>query len=95
MYLVLLRFSSNHGSAREHLPGHDEWIRRGFDDGVFLMVGGLQPKLGGVVLAHRTSREELEARLRQDPFVAHDVVRAELLELTPARAEPRLAFLLA
>jgi hypothetical protein len=32
--------------------------------------------------------------VNEDPFVAEDVVRAEILEITPAKADERLGFLL-
>ncbi len=32
------------------MDGHNEWIKRGFDEGVFLMVGSLQPNLGGAIV---------------------------------------------
>jgi len=46
MFIVLLKFSDNKGQAGEFMEGHNEWIKRGFDDGVFLLVGSLQPGLG-------------------------------------------------
>jgi uncharacterized protein YciI len=77
------------------MTAHDEWIRRGLDEGVFLLVASLQPGLGGAVVAHNTTRAALLERVHRDPFVAHDVVTAELLELSPSKADPRMAFLLA
>ena len=43
MFVVLLKFSANKGQAGQFMEGHKEWIRRGFDEGVFLLVGNLQP----------------------------------------------------
>ena len=71
-----------------------EWIQRGFDDGVFLLVGGLQPNLGGGIVAHNTSLSDLQSRVNDDPFVAENVVSAELLEITPSKADERLKFML-
>ena len=93
MFVVLLRFSDNKGKAGQFMDGHREWIRRGFDDGVFLLVGSLQPGLGGGLLAHNTSRAELEARVNADPFVAEDIVSAEILEIAPSRTDERLNFI--
>ena len=95
MFVVLLRFSNARSRARELMAAHNEWIKRGFDDDVFLVVGSLEPGSGGAVLAHNTTRVELEERVQHDPFVAHDVVRAELLEVSPSKTDARLAFLLA
>jgi uncharacterized protein YciI len=94
MFIVLLKFSDNKGQAGQFMDAHNAWIRRGFDDGVFLLVGSLQPGLGGGIVAHNTSRAELEARVKQDPFVAQNIVTAEVAEITPARADERLEFLL-
>lgn len=94
MFVILLRFSDNSGSAGQHMAGHQEWIKRGLDDGVFLLVGSIQPGLGGAVLAHNTSREVLRKRVDEDPFVAQDVVAAEIVEIAPAMADERLSFLL-
>jgi uncharacterized protein YciI len=94
MFVVLLRFSSNKGQAGRFMEGHKEWIRRGFDDGVFLLVGSLQPNSGGGIVVHNTSLAALQSRVNADPFVAEDVVSAEILEIAPSRADERLGFLL-
>ena len=94
MFVVLLRFSGNKARAGEFMEGHKEWLKRGFDDGVFLLAGSMRPNLGGAVVAHGTSLSDLESRLNADPFVAERVVAAEILEITPSKADARLRFLL-
>ena len=94
MFIVLLRFSSNKGQANQFMEGHKEWIKRGFDDGVFLLVGSLQPNLGGGIVAHNASLSDLQSRVNDDPFVVENVVNAEILEITPSKADERLKFML-
>ena len=94
MFIVLLKFSGNKAQASQFMDGHKQWIQRGFDDGVFLLTGSLQPNAGGGILAHNTSLADLQSRVNADPFVAENVVSAEILEIAPAKAEPRLDFLL-
>ncbi len=94
MFVVLLKFSDNKGQAGQFMDGHNAWIKRGFDDGVFLVVGSLQPSLGGGILAHNTSLPDLQARVNDDPFVAENIVSAEILEIAPAKTDERLEFLL-
>jgi uncharacterized protein YciI len=94
MFVVLLKFSGNRGRAGELMETHNSWIRRGFNDGVFLLVGSLKPNLGGGIVAHNTTLAELQTRVNADPFVAEGVVSAEILEIAPARADERLGFLL-
>lgn len=94
MFIVLLKFSANQANAGQFMDGHKAWINRGFDDGVFLLAGSLQPKLGGGIVAHNTSLADLQSRVRLDPFVAENVVSAEILEITAAKTDERLKFLL-
>lgn len=94
MFVVLLKFSDNRAQAAEFMNGHNDWIKRGFDDEVFLMVGSLQPNKGGGIIAHNTSLSELQNRVNDDPFVAENVVSAEIIEITPAKTDERLGFLL-
>lgn len=95
MYVVTLTFSENKARAGDLMEGHKAWIQRGFDKGFFLMVGSLQPNRGGGILAHGAGRDALEAFVAEDPFVAENVVSAEILEITPARLDERLEFLAA
>ena len=94
MFIVLLKFSDNKSQAGQFMEGHNEWIKRGFDDGVFLLVGSLQPKLGGGIVAHNTSLSELQDRVNDDPFVAENVVSAEIIEIAPSKMDERLQFII-
>ena len=92
MFVVLLKFAGNKGQAPRFMEGHKAWIQRGFDDGVFLLAGNLQPNLGGGIMAHNTSLPDLQERVMADPFVAENIVSAEILEITPSRTDNRLTF---
>lgn len=93
MFVVVLRFSANRDQSGRHMDAHRAWIKRGFDDGVFLLAGSLRPEQGGAIVAHNVSLAELQGRVDDDPFVAEDVVRAEILEIAPSRCDARLSFL--
>ncbi len=98
MFIVQLKFADNKSQAGRFMEGHKAWLQRGFDEGVFLLAGSLRPNDqgevgGGGIVAHNTSRADLEARVSDDPFVAEKVVSAEIVEMTPSRADERLNFL--
>lgn len=93
MFIVLLKFTENKNKAGEFMEGHNQWIKSGFDDGVFILVGSLQPNLGGAVVAHNISLSELNAKVNDDPFVKEGIVKAEILEIDPKKADNRLTFL--
>ncbi|NMO18404.1 hypothetical protein HPC49_45835 [Pyxidicoccus fallax] len=93
MFTVLLKFSGNRGNAKTFMVDHQAWLQRGFDDGVFLLAGSLEPHQGGAILAHNVSLAQLQSRVNEDPFVREDVVHAEIVEITPSKVDARLAFL--
>jgi len=95
MFVVTLNFSENKARAPELMEAHKAWIAKGFDEGLFLMVGSLQPNAGGGILAHNATRAELECFVGEDPFVQENVVSADILEIEPARLDDRLQFLAA
>jgi len=94
MFVVFLKFSDNKALAGDFMADHNEWIEQGFKDKVFLMVGSLLPNLGGSILANNTTKEELQTRLGSDPFVEMNIVTTEIFEISPAKVDGRLDFLL-
>ena len=93
MYIVLLTFAENKDRLADFLEAHKAWLHLGFEEGVFLLAGSLQPGLGGGILAHDTSLAALQQRINQDPFVAAKVVNPQIMEITPSLTDPRLQFL--
>lgn len=93
MFIVLLRFTDRRADAAGCLEGHKAWLAGGFDDGTFVLAGSLGDGAGGGIVAHGVDRARLEQRVAADPFVAEGIVRAEILEIRPARTDPRLQFL--
>lgn len=94
MFVVLLKFTDHKDKAAQFMESHKEWIKRGFEDGIFVLLGSLQPNLGGAIMAHNTTLSDLQSRVSADPFVAENVVSAEILEITPSKADERLQFML-
>ena len=94
MFIVLLKFSDKKGQASQFMEGHNEWIKRGFDDGVFIMAGSLQPNLGGGIMAHNATLSDLQKRVNNDPLMMENIVSTEIIEITPAKVDEQLQFLL-
>lgn len=94
MFIVILKFAANKNQAPTHMSDHINWINKGFEDGVFLLTGSVQPNAGGSIIAHKLSREALDERLQQDPFVEHGVVSVEVIDIKPSRTIDSLAHLM-
>jgi hypothetical protein len=67
MFIALLEFSDNKARAGQFMEGHKQWIKRGFEDGVFLLVGSLQPNMGGAPRPARGRSARSELRPGIDP----------------------------
>jgi uncharacterized protein YciI len=93
MFVVLLRFAENKHLAREHMTSHNDWVRKGVDDAVFLLTGSISGGQGGAILSHGLTRADLEKRLEADPFVARRIVASEIIEIEPSAVDHRLAFM--
>ena len=74
------------------MKSHNEWLKQGFYIRVFLLAGSLRPNLGGGIVAGNTSLPDLQNRVNDDPFVAENVISAEILGIVPAKADERLKF---
>ncbi len=95
MFVVLLKFSANKANASQFMDGHNAWLRDCFEKGIFLLAGTIQPKLGGAIIAHNATLEKIQEIVKQDPFVAENVVAAEIIEITPSKTAAQLSFLMA
>jgi uncharacterized protein YciI len=91
MFIVLLKFSDNQKKAADLMEAHKAWLKKGFDEGIFLLAGSLLPSQGGAILAKSASLDSVRERVSLDPFVVEKVVTAEILEVKPSLVDSRLA----
>ncbi|WP_448549420.1 YciI family protein [Thalassotalea fusca] len=56
------------------MGGHKEWLQAGFDRGIFVLSGSIQPNAGGGIVAINVVKEEIEGIIAEDPFVIENVV---------------------
>ena len=94
MFVILLKFSTNKANAGQFMERHNAWLRDGFEKGIFLLSGSIQPKAGGAVLAHNATPEQIRTIVNEDPFVAEGVVTAEIVEISASKSTPALDFLI-
>lgn len=93
MFVVVLEFKVDRSEIAPLMPVHSQWLQRGFDDGVFALTGSIAPGIGGMILAHHLTRDELRARLDQDPLVSEGKVSVAISEVKPSRVDERMKFL--
>jgi uncharacterized protein YciI len=94
VYIVFLKFAQNRARAGELMAEHNQWLADGFASGAFVVAGSLDNAQGGVLIARDMDQAVLLERVRQDPFVVHGVVAAEVHGFKPSRLADGLASVL-
>lgn len=94
MFVVTIRYKVPLAAIDAALGDHRLWLDRGYNDHVFILAGPQNPRSGGVILAHNTTRAELLTRLAEDPFQRQGLADYEVIEMIARKADPRLDFLL-
>lgn len=94
MFIVFLTYTDQKHLAGEFMQRHMEWITSGINDNIFLLAGSVVAGNGGCILAHNISKDRLVQQLKLDPFVEHNVVSADIVELDAKIADKRLQFLM-
>lgn len=88
LYVVTLNYARSIEEVNAHLEAHKQWLGRFTQSGHLLTAGPLADGTGGALLAHCSSREELEAMLAQDVFVTEHLVTLSVTSFEPMlRAE--------
>lgn len=64
--------------------GHRTWLAENTQAGRIAVAGPLEPRTGGVILAHCADRAELDRMMADDPFVTHGLVDVHVACVVPA-----------
>ncbi|MGB5948135.1 MAG: YciI family protein [Parvibaculum sp.] len=83
LYLDILKYVRPVAEVDAHLEAHREWLRQGFDEGLVLMAGRRDPRVGGVILIKASSIEEARSYAEADPFITAGVAEYDLIAWEP------------
>lgn len=85
MFVVTLRYDVALDRIDEALAEHIAWLDKNYADGTFVLSGPQVPRIGGVLIAVNTTREELDQRLADDPFNRRGYATYVVAEYAPTR----------
>lgn len=86
MFVSTLTYVVELDRVEAALPDHVAWLDRQYAEGVALLSGRQQPRVGGVILWRPMERAELEERIAGDPFVARGLATVAIVEFRPTKA---------
>ena len=80
MFVVELIYKVDLAEIDRHMTAHVKFLKKHYASGHFLVSGRKIPRDGGIILAVGGSREEIDAIIRQDPFVARGLADYRVVE---------------
>jgi uncharacterized protein YciI len=97
MFVIEPTYRAPLSAIDARMKEHVGFLRKYCDAGNFLVSGRQIPRAGGIILAVGGSREQIEAIMREDPFVQHGLAEVRIIEFRasqkatdiPSRIEKR------
>jgi uncharacterized protein YciI len=86
MFVIELVYKVNLAQIDANMPAHVKFLKKYYASGHFLVSGRKVPRDGGIIIATAKSQEEVEAIVREDPFVARGLAD---FRITQFRASQR------
>jgi uncharacterized protein YciI len=88
MFVVILTYIKPLDVVDEHLEAHVEFLKKNYEQKVFIASGRQVPRTGGVILAHAAGKEALQQVLHDDPFHKNGVADYKIIEFVPSMTAP-------
>jgi uncharacterized protein YciI len=94
MFVIELLYKSELSEIDANMGAHMAFLKKHYAAGRFLVSGRKVPRDGGVILALGGSREEVEAIVRDDPFVSRGLADFRVIEFRESQRAPSIDALL-
>ncbi len=88
MFVVILTYTKPLDVVDSHLEAHVEFLKKSYDEKVFIASGRQVPRTGGLILARAASKEALQQVLSNDPFYKNGVADYKIIEFVASMAAP-------
>jgi uncharacterized protein YciI len=90
VFVIELLYKADLTEIDARMAEHVKFLKKYYDSGNFLISGRKIPREGGIILAAGKSRAEIEAIVREDPFIEHGLADFRIIEF---RASQRAAII--
>jgi len=95
MHIATLTYVADLAEIDAALRDHVAWLDENYSDGVFLVSGRQEPRVGGVILADGITRDELDGRMALDPLNQRGLAEYAVVTFAPSRTALGLDALIA
>ena len=85
MFVIELIYKAELTEIDANMRAHMAYLKKYYAAGQFLLSGRKVPRDGGIILALGESREQVEAIVKEDPFVARGLADFRLIEFNQSQ----------
>ncbi|HEY3297232.1 MAG TPA: YciI family protein [Armatimonadota bacterium] len=85
MFVVILKYKKPLEDVERVGPAHREFLDRYYAKGNFIVSGRQNPPVGGMIICNASSREEVEAITKEDPFNTEGIADYTIVEFNPTK----------
>lgn len=94
MFIVDLKYIVPLEELDEHMSAHVKFLKKYYDQNVFVASGRKVPRTGGIILALAKNEDELKKILMEDPFYKHRLADFSITQFLTSQYHPDLEALL-
>jgi uncharacterized protein YciI len=80
MFVIELIYKAPLASIDGQMAAHVKFLKKYYAAGQFLVSGRKIPRDGGIIVAVGQNREQIEAIVREDPFVVRGLAEFRIIE---------------
>ncbi len=84
-FLIEITYSVPLEEVDKVLAEHRAFLQTGYDSGMLLCSGRMNPITGGIVIARANEQSEIEQFVSNDPFHLHKVATHRVVEFNPVK----------
>lgn len=84
MFIISLTYKVQLSQVEKYLNEHKAFLKKYYDNGLFVMSGAKVPREGGIIIASVLNKAILEEVIQEDPFNIHGISDYEIFEFKPS-----------
>lgn len=88
MFVVELNYTVDLKEIDAHMRAHVAFLKKHYATGTFLVSGRKIPRDGGIIIAVGEDRQQIEAIIEEDPFVARGLADYRVVEFRASQRAP-------
>lgn len=93
MFLLIVNYIKPADEVAPHIETHSAWVKKYFQQGVFLFAGPKKSKLGGAILVKSIDKCMLRKIIAEDSYVTADVAEYQIIDFDCKATAPGLELL--